>query len=160
MMLMKKHWILWSSLFIVGLLIPLEAWSLICYITMAKDNCWQKYNVEVEIINGALNKRVALLNMPVGKNFSREHFDCKPADNFYYVAKFNPPIWNAEEDKKYTSKRYWIIPNDVPSEYVIWQIQACYPADFSQVPMTPYATANCQCDFSGIPAIKPPVLTN
>lgn len=156
--IMKKHYVIFSALLIAGLLISFEAWSLTCYITMAKDNCWKDYNVLVDVQSGATNARIIQLNIPKGQNFARQSFECKPRDNFYYVATFTPVIWEDQAGQKYRSKLYWAIPGNIPADYVVWEVKACYPSDFAQVPITPEATDDCRCDFSSIPPIKASVI--
>lgn len=151
---MKKHYGVFCSLLVLGLLISFEAWSLTCYITMAKDNCWKDYNVSVEVRSGETTKQIMVLDIPKGKNFARQSFECKPRDTFYYVATFSPVIWERQTGQKYQAKRIWMIPFNIPSDYVLWEVKACYAEDFAQVPIPPEGNADCRCDFSNIPVIN------
>lgn len=155
---MKRHYVIFCSLLVLGLFISFEAWSLTCYITMAKDNCWKDYNVSVEVRTAGTNKQLTVLNLPKGRHFDRQSFECKPLDTFYYIAKFSPMIWENQAEKTYRAKQNWVIPANMPSDYVIWEVKACYSADFAQVPIPPDATSNCACDFSEIPVLKAPTL--
>lgn len=152
---MKKNQTM-AYLSIVMMVFSWKAQAIPCFITLAKDSCWTNYDVMVEVKDDKLNKTMIALSIPKGKSWARQQLDCKPDENFYYTASFKPAIWENQEAMTYRSKRYWSIPNQIPAEYVVWEIKVCYASDFAGLPLPPDANGNCQCDFASIPAIKPP----
>lgn len=142
-------------LFALGLVCTAPSWSFNCYLTLAKDNCWQKYNVTVQVVDTATGKEVTHLTVPAGKAWERQEFTCDKAEKLMYYAQFTPVIWESEKGKIYSAKTYLSLPAEIKSGAKAWNIPVCYSADFAQVPMPPEATNSCQCDFSSIPDIPP-----
>ncbi len=131
-------------------------WAITCYFTLAKDNCWLKYNVSVDVIDAMSAKVLTTVTVPAGQLWTRVTFPCETnGQKLMYRARFSPYIWESEKGKVYDAKDYWTLPNQVKPGDSAWNVSACYPGDFSQVPFPPDAVGNCKCDFSTIPEIKP-----
>ncbi|EHL32839.1 hypothetical protein [Legionella drancourtii] len=131
-------------------------WAITCYYTLAKDNCWLKYNVTVDVMDALSAKVLATVTVPAGKSWTRVTFPCETnGQKLMYRAQFSPSIWDSEKGKVYMAKNYWSLPNGVKEGDSAWNVSVCYPSDFSEVPMTPEATSSCACDFSSIPEIPP-----
>ena len=43
------------------------SWAIICYYTLAKDNCWTKYNVTVNVMDVVSSKVLTTVTVPAGK---------------------------------------------------------------------------------------------
>lgn len=130
-------------------------WSMTCYYTLAKDNCWTNYNVTVDIIDAMTNKVLATVSAPKGQQWVREQFACQPSQKLMYKAQFTPTFWESDIGKTYAAKDYWTLPAVINPGDSAWNLSVCYPAAFSLIPMPPEATSTCTCDFSSIPAIPP-----
>lgn len=131
-------------------------WAITCYYTLAKDNCWTKYEVSVEVMDAKTSKILTQISIPAGQSWARETFPCETnGQKLMYHAKFTPPIWETDKDKVYAAKNYWSLPDKVNEGDSAWNVPVCFPADFSEVPMPPSSNGRCQCDFSSIPEIKP-----
>ena len=131
---------------------PLLAFT--CYYTLAKDSCWIRYNVTVEVIDATTSKILTTVTVPEGKYWTRTTFNCDTGQKLMYRAQFSPVIWDADKGSIYYAKNYLSLPNSLNSGDSAWNISVCYPSDFSQVPFPPDAANNCTCDFSTIPVIK------
>ncbi|MGC1182370.1 hypothetical protein [Legionella sp.] len=131
-------------------------WAITCYYTLAKDNCWIKYNVTVQVVDTSTDEVLTTVTVPAGKSWARVTFPCKTnGQKLIYKAQFTPPIWESEKGHVYTAKNYWSLPKVVNPGDSAWNVSVCYPSDFSEVPYPPEATGNCKCDFSSIPEIPP-----
>ena len=139
----------------LGLVISSPLWAITCYYTLAKDNCWTKYNVSEDVMDAATGKVLTTVIVPAGKSWIRQTFPCVPGEKLMYRAQFSPIIWESEKGKVYYAINYWSLPNNVNAGDSAWNVSVCYPADFGQVPLPPEATNTCKCDFSNIPAIPP-----
>jgi hypothetical protein len=140
----------------VSCLFASPLWAITCYYTLAKDNCWLKYNVTVEVMDALSAKVLTTATVPAGKSWTRVTFPCETnGQKLMYRAQFSPSIWDSEKGKVYMAKNYWSLPNGVNEGDSAWNVSVCYPSDFSEVPMTPEATGSCACDFSSIPEIPP-----
>jgi hypothetical protein len=142
--------------FFFGLVYSNLIWPFTCYYTVAKDSCWLKYNVSVDVIDGVTSKTLLTVNLPPGIPWVRERFECSAEQNLIYIAKFSPVFWKNEENKTYRGYRNWSLPGTIHPGDTAWTISICYPSDFAQVPLPPDAGNNCKCDFSLIPSIKSP----
>ncbi len=136
-------------------LITSPLWAITCYYTLAKDNCWLKYNVSVQVIDALTTKVLTTVTVPAGQSWARVTFPCEIGQKLTYHAQFTPFIWESEKHKVYEAKNYWSLPNAVHPGDTAWNVSVCYSSDFSEVPMTPEATNSCACDFKSIPIIKP-----
>lgn len=140
----------------VGWLFASPLWAITCYYTLAKDNCWLKYNVTVDVIDSLSAKILTTVTVPAGKPWTRVTFPCETnGQKLMYRAKFSPVVWESEKGKVYMAKNYWSLPDHVNPGDSAWNVSVCFPSDFSEVPMPPEATASCACDFSTIPVIPP-----
>lgn len=126
-----------------------------CYLTLVKDSCWTDYNVTVVVFDVASNASLVSVNIPKGQSWVRQSFTCQPAQSLKYQATFQPAFWESDIGKVYMGMNYWTLPTAVTNNDTAWEVPLCYPAAFSEVPLPPDATANCRCDFTSIPAIKP-----
>jgi hypothetical protein len=131
-------------------------WAITCYYTLAKDNCWLRYNVSVDVMDALSAKVLTTITVPAGKSWGRVTFSCETnGQKLMYRARFTPSIWESEKGETYLAKNYWSLPNSVKPGDSAWNVSVCYPSDFSEVPLPPEATGTCKCDFSGIPEIPP-----
>lgn len=132
---------------------PLYAFP--CFITLAKDNCWANYAVTVTVLDAVTNQQLTVATIPAGQNWVRQAFACQPAQKLMYLATFSPAIWEKDAGKSYHALQYWSLPATAQSGETAWNIPVCYAADFSEVPLPPTATGQCQCNFKEIPPIPP-----
>ncbi|MFJ1268278.1 hypothetical protein ACD661_06895 [Legionella lytica] len=131
-------------------------WAITCYYTLAKDNCWLKYDVTVEVLDAISAKELTTITVPAGQAWGRVTFPCETnGQKLMYRARYSPYFWESEKGKVYSAKNYWSLPNEVKPGDSAWNVSVCYPSDFAAVPLPPEATNNCQCDFSNIPVIPP-----
>lgn len=131
------------------------SWAFNCYYTLAKDNCWNTYDVAVDIIDGKSGAILTTVEVPKGESWTRTSFSCEPLQPLVYKARFSPVFWEQDKGKSYFSLNSWVMPETINPGDSAWNVSVCYPADFSQVPMPPEATGNCKCDFTVIPQIPP-----
>lgn len=143
------------SILALSLISSTPLWAFTCYYTLAKDNCWAKYNVTVEVLDAATAKVLTTVVVPAGTPWVRQEFSCEVGEKLMYRARFSPIIWESEKGKAYSAKNYWSLPNEMKPGDSAWNVSVCYPADFSQVPLPPEAGGTCKCDFDSIPAIPP-----
>ena len=132
----------------------LPGWSFPCYYTLAKDSCWTKYEVSVDIIDATKEKKIITVTVPAGKSWTRATFECTPAQSLIYIARFSPVFWESDKDKTFRGLRNWSLPGEINPGDRAWTIPVCYPADFAEVPLPPAAGGACKCDFESIPEIK------
>lgn len=144
-----------KALFIVfGYLLVSPSWAITCYYTLAKDNCWLKYNVTVEVMDAKTSKVLTKVTVPEGQTYQRVTFPCETnGQKLIYNAQFSPSIWESEKGKIYPARNYWSLPDKVNNGDSAWNVSVCYPKDFSEIPMPPTSTGKCKCDFSIIPPI-------
>ena len=138
-----------------GLVSGSPLWAITCYYTLAKENCWLKYNVTVDVMDASTNKVLTTVTVPAGKLWTRVVFPCQAAQKLMYSAHFTPVIWESEKGKVYSAKNYWSLPAAINPGDTAWNVSVCYPMDFSQIPLPPEATNSCTCDFKSIPELKP-----
>jgi hypothetical protein len=138
----------------LGFICSVSSWAFPCYLTIAKDSCWTKYNVSVDIIDAVTEKKIITITIPSGTSWSRETFECTAAQSLIYIAQFSPVFWESDKGKRYRAVRNWALPGVIHPNDRAWTIPVCYPADFSQVPLPPQADSKCKCDFTVIPKIK------
>ncbi|MFT4058123.1 MAG: hypothetical protein QM652_01090 [Legionella sp.] len=149
---------MWLKVVLLSLsgIVSSPIWAITCYYTLAKDNCWLKYNVSVDVMDAVSAKVLTTVTIPAGQAWSRVTFPCETnGQKLLYHAQFSPLIWESEKGKIYVSKNYWSLPNGVKPGDSAWNVSVCYPSDFSEVPLPPEATNTCKCDFSSIPEIPP-----
>lgn len=130
-------------------------WAITCYYTLAKDNCWNKYTVTVDVMDALTSKTLTTAIIPPGKSWVRQTFQCEPGEKLMYRAHFSPSIWESEKGNMYYAKNYWSLPTEINPGDSAWNVSVCYSSDFSQVPFPPEATGTCRCDFDSIPMIPP-----
>lgn len=136
---------------------PLMAFP--CYFTLIKDNCWLNYDVTVQVTDASTGKPVTSVEVPKGSTWERISFTCQAGQKFNYSAVFKPEIWQGAADKVYTATHYWFLPDSPKPTEAAWDIQVCFPKNFSGVPIPDKSTGNCACE--GVPAVKPlPASTN
>ena len=126
-----------------------------CYMTLVKDSCWANYNVTVKVNDTSKEKVIATINVPEDKQWVRTKFECEPKQTLMLIASFMPAFWKADEGKEYPAKRYWALPETIVGKTRAWNMNICYPADFSAVPLPPDASGKCACDMTKVPSVKP-----
>ena len=126
-----------------------------CYFTLAKDSCWTNYDVKVVVVDAGTDKPIITVDVPKGKSWTRQTFNCQPGQKLMYQASFQPSFWQSEAGKTYMALRYWSLPAEISPKQSAWEIPVCFPQAFSEVPFPPTATGNCKCDFKVIPPLKP-----
>ncbi|MDX2346258.1 MAG: hypothetical protein QNK11_05260 [Legionella sp.] len=130
-------------------LLTANAMAFPCFITVMKGSCWKDYNVKVDVFDAEDNENNKILmhvDIPKGKSWARKAFEAKPKQRFVLRATFKPAFWKDEAGVKYQAKKYWLLPEKIDAKTIAWNVDACFPADFSSVPMPPDAGQNCACD--------------
>lgn len=124
-----------------------------CYLTLAKDNCWARYNITVEVLDVATSKTLATISVPDNQTWIRQSFACQPSQTLQYKAQFqyNPNFFEQEKNRIYTAKNLLELPSAVQPQEKAWNLSLCYSTDFAETPPPPEAISTCQCDFSKIP---------
>ncbi|MDI1352240.1 MAG: hypothetical protein PSV35_05635 [bacterium] len=140
--------------FLLSIAFSFPSRAITCYFTLAKDSCWINYNVSVDVIDSLTETILTTISVPKGKAWTRQTFDCKPAQSLRYVARFTPVFWEKDVGKTYNAIRSWSLPEKINPGDVAWNVSVCYAKDFSLVPFPPDASGNCSCDFDSIPKIK------
>jgi hypothetical protein len=141
------------GLFLGVFVSPLYAFQ--CYFTLAKDNCWLNYTVNVQVIDAATQKPIASIVVPKGKPWGRVAFTCEASQKLMYQATFTPIFWKSDEGKQFYAQKYWTLPDVANPKDTAWEIPVCFPSAFASVPFPPDAIAACACDFKSIPPIQP-----
>lgn len=124
-----------------------------CYYTLVKADCWVNYDVTVTVSDAITNQRILTAVVPKGKRWSRQTFECQPAQKFMYEATFSPIIWEKDANKTYHALRFWSLPEQVSAQTAAWNIPVCFPEAFAEVPLPPDAINACRCDFSVVPSL-------
>ena len=145
-----------SLIFAIMLFLINPVWAFTCYITLAKGSCWKQYKLDVTVQDAQTKKTLTTVTVPTGQLWARATFPCETNGQVLsYSAQFSPEFWQSDANQKYYSTKTWSLPTQVKPGDTAWNVSVCFPADFSQVPYPPAASANCACDFSNIPAIPP-----
>lgn len=139
----------------LGLCISAYAQAFPCFLTMVKDSCWTNYNLTVNVTNATTGKLITTVIVPQGQSWARQQFNCQPADTLSLSATFMPVFWESDTDKTYPAQHNWTFPQTIAAGDTAWNINVCYPAEFSEVPLPPDASGNCACDVKNIPPVKP-----
>lgn len=126
-----------------------------CFLTMMKDSCWTNYNVTVNVTNATTGKLITTVIIPQGQAWARQQFNCQPADTLSLAATFTPVFWESDKGKVYSAQHNWTFPQTIAAGDTAWNINVCYPAEFSEVPLPPDAGGSCACDAKDIPPVKP-----
>lgn len=140
------------------ILIANPVFAFTCYFTLAKDSCWINYDVTVNVLDASDNSQVTSINVPKGKSWNRQKFECQPGQKFMYSASFTPAFWENEKGATYEALQYWTLPATIASGTSAWELPVCYPKAFSEVPLPPTAGNDCQCSFKEIPPIPEAVI--
>jgi hypothetical protein len=143
-----------SVLFLLSSLCSFSLMAFPCYLTLIKQTCWKDYALTVTMRDADKSMPITDIKIPTGELWTRVPFDCKPQESLSFVAQFTPVIWQGDENKTYLAKRNWFLPQTVQPDILAWNIDICFPGDFTAVP-APNGSANCPCDKSIVTAIKP-----
>jgi hypothetical protein len=138
-----------------GLLLANYAFAFPCFITLAKDSCWDGKEVTMNVWETSSNKKVVTVKLGAKEWWSREIFECKPHEILRFDAQFSPVFWQDDQGKVYPGHSYWTLPTEAKPDEKAWSLQVCFAKDFIQVPLPPEAKGNCTCNFEQIPSIKP-----
>lgn len=136
------------------LLINFQAHAFRCFITGVKTNCWEEYNVTINVLDAANNNKLTALIIPTGSLWARQEFECEPEQTLKYEATFNPIIWESEKDRVYTGLKFLTLPKKTGAEGEVWNLSICFATQFAEVPLPPEAGQRCECDMSQIPAVE------
>lgn len=139
---------------LLSLLLPYQANAFSCYITMVKDTCWTKYNVQVSVKNQKLDKVMTTLDMPQGKSWDRQQFSCDLNEVLLLSATFAPHFWKEDPNTAYPAINEWVLPSTMDPGKSAWTLTLCYPSDFAEVPLPPDADNHCKCVTDSIPPVK------
>ncbi len=140
-------------LILLGLLLAPITEAETCYFTLVKDSCWANYNVSVDVLDSNKGQVLTTVTAPKGKQWGRESFTCSAQQKLNYSARFAPVFWQSDVGKTYAAKEYISLPAALTTGQTAWTLSACYPSDFSLVPLPPDASGNCQCDYKTVPAV-------
>jgi hypothetical protein len=135
-------------------LFAVNAMAFPCFITMIKGKCWKNYSVKIDVLDSVDNSVLMSIDVPKEKSWERLYFDAKPKQRFILQATYSPSFWATEKDVKYHAKRYWALPEKLKTGIIAWNVDVCFPDDFSGVPMPPDAGQDCSCDKKDIPAVN------
>lgn len=140
---------------LLGLCVTTSVVAFPCHVTLIKDSCWKDYEVTVDIIDSGKDTQLTSVVVPKNELWARVKFECEPKQSFLFVSKFAPAFWTTDEGKVYNAKRYWSLPESILPNVTAWNMNICYPDDFSEVPLPPNANNACACSTKGIPAVEP-----
>ena len=143
------------SMMLLGMCASIKAQAFPCFLTMVKDSCWTEYNLTVAVTNGTTGQPITTVIVPEGQSWARQQFTCQPADTISLSATFTPVFWESDKGKTYPARHSWTFPQTVAAGDTAWNINVCYPLEFSEVPLPPQAGGNCKCDIDSIPPVKP-----
>lgn len=138
-----------------GIMLSTSVQAFPCFFTLAKDNCWTNYTVQVTVTDAVTNQQLTQVTVSAGQNWARQAFACQPLQKLKYLATFSPTIWEKDAGKVYAALQYWSLPAAPQAAETAWNIPVCYASDFSEVPLPPSATGQCQCNFQVIPPVPP-----
>lgn len=144
---------------LAGVSLLAQAHALPCYITVAKDNCWTKYNVKIDVVDVTNQNVLASMSMPQGTSWARQEIVCQPEQTVMLKATFLPVIWEADAGRVYSGARYWSFPRQVENadaDASVMSMSICFSGDFEEVSFPPDSSGHCSCDLKSIPAIKQP----
>lgn len=150
---MIKRWFLALGF----LMIAGQGFAFPCYFTLAKDNCWTDYEVNLTLSDADTNQVITTFTVAKGESWKRQPFSCQPGQRLTYQATFNPVFWQGDQGKIYPAQRFLSLPAAIGKDQSGWDIPICFPAAFSEVPFPPKAAGNCRCDFSAIQPIPPKI---
>lgn len=131
-----------------------KAYAFPCYVTVAKENCWVDYDVNVTVIDAKTRQPLSAVHIAKGDMWGRASFTCQPGETLMYSATFAPTIWDGEENNVYEALRFWSLPTAPRPKELAWEINVCFAQAFSGVPLPPQASGVCVCDFKSIPPIQ------
>lgn len=134
------------------ILFSTQAFAIPCFMTMVKGKCWKNYTVEIDVLDAENNQLLMHVSIPKGKMWERQSFESRPKQRLMLRATFSPSFWERESAGEYYAKRYWSLPEKVKGE-IAWHVGACFPNDFSGVPLPPDAGSDCECDTREIPQV-------
>jgi hypothetical protein len=133
-----------------------SALAIPCFFTLIKDSCWKDYNVTVSVFDvNDEHKPVVDIIVPTGSSWSRQKTECNAGQIFRYQAQFTPVFWQKDLGKKYDGLHFKRLPAKINPEDTAWNINICFPKDFSGAPLPPEAGLKCICDTSDIPDVEP-----
>ena len=124
-----------------------------CVITLVKAECWKGYQLDLNITK---SDGMVLGNISIAKDKSwgRTSFPCNSGDVLASNISFDPPLWQNEAGKRYSSGRFWSLPSNDDGKDNIYAIQMCFPKDFAKLPVSPNTGIECDCNIQGIPPVK------
>ena len=132
-----------------------QAHAFPCYITMVKDSCWSKYNVNVDVVDVFTNKVMASMSIPEGKSWDRKEIVCQPKQTVFLKAAYSPSFWAKDAGRIYYGKRNLSFPEEIKKGDAAWNMTFCFASDFQEVSLPPDSSGQCICDVKGIPVIEP-----
>lgn len=141
-------------LFLLATVYSIQAVAFTCYLTIVKNSCWKDFTVTVTVMNVSQYKKVATIQVPAYESWARGKFSCDPKDTLVLSATYSPVFWKADQGKVYQAKRNWALPQTITKGTTAWSITTCFSEEFSEVPLPPEATGNCQCDIKQVTKIK------
>lgn len=151
---MKK--LILIKVFIINLFLLLswQAHAYRCVITGIKTNCWEDYNVTINVIDASNNKQLTSIIIPAGSLWNRQEFQCSAKQTLKYEASFNPVIWESEKDRIYKGLHFLTLPKEETEKEKVWNLKICFANQFGEVPLPPEAGQKCECDLTKIPAVE------
>jgi len=126
-----------------------------CYLTVVKDDCWSKYQVDITAVNADNNSQTTTVSIPVGQSWARQVFECQPNETLSFTAVFSPIFWQVDKGRSYEALSNWSLPQKISPGEKAWSITLCYPLQFNGVPLPPDASNHCSCDMTKVTPIKP-----
>jgi hypothetical protein len=152
---MKRFGLL-SSIAFVTFAVSSSALAFTCFVTVAKDSCWTNYALTLNVTDTATNQAISTVEVPKGKSWTREIFNCQPNQSLHYAATYQPIFWADMKNKIYKAKSTIRLPEAIEPGQTAWDLTVCFPRDFAEVPFPPDAKGNCKCNLNDIPAVLAP----
>jgi len=146
---------IYKSLLFMSLLFAITpTFATQCVITVHKDTCWETYQVKIQFFDKKNNQPLTSIFIPGNQNWGRVKFNCQPGQVLAASASFSPTIYAGENNKTYSSARFWSLPSSEAEIGAIWALDICFGTDFANLPFPPKASNTCQCNPTDVPPVQ------
>jgi|GEM_PF-741500 len=132
---------------LVLLLFAGQAFAVNCKIIVAKNTCWNNYEIKVRMLDALTLKEYAVIDVPKGQHYTVKEMQCESGKQVFFRASFKPVIWQNQKGDFYQTKRFWDVPQALVKDAKHWEVKLCFPRDFDNVPIPPGDLHDCQCKF-------------
>ncbi len=125
-----------------------EEKNFVCKLHLAKGECWQDYEVKVQIMNAVTYSVKKEVKLAANEMSKKEEFPCHPREQITFTASYSPEIWQGDKSKLFDTNKIWNTPSSLSETAGAWIVKICYPKQFSEVPLPAGAGKDCKCNFS------------